>query len=72
VSNLAAIITAVATLLTVVFSFVLQMRQARRTDKKIDAGAVVAAESSRKLDEVHASTNVLVASATGSHPIYKP
>jgi hypothetical protein len=73
-TNAAAIITALATLATVVLNFILQLRQSKTSaenGKKIDENTKVTKEASAKLDEVHAATNVLTASASGTYVALK-
>lgn len=72
--GIAAIVASISALGGTVITGILQLRQAKLSavntqklvvqDQKMD-------EQTEKLDAVHAATNVLVASATGSHQVYK-
>lgn len=65
-----AIITALGTLATVVGGVVLQVIQALRTaenGKKLDENTAVTKAAAKQIDEVHAATNVLAASASGTY-----
>lgn len=69
-SNLAGIITAVGTLITVLGSVVLQIIQTQRSaenGRKLDENTLVTKAAAKQIDEVHAATNVLAASASGTY-----
>lgn len=69
-TNAAAIIAAIATLVGVIGNILLQLVQAKRSaenGKKIDENTQMTRDTAAKVDEVHAATNVLTASASGSY-----
>ena len=69
-TNAAAIIAALATFAGVIGNLYLQLLQAKRSmenGKKIDQNTEVTMKAAAQIDEVHAATNVLTASASGSY-----
>lgn len=73
-SNVAAILTAAGGLLTVIGGIAVQVIMALRNGAKIDentavtkASAAAAVVTAKQIDEVHAATNVLAASASGTY-----
>lgn len=72
--NVAAIITAAATLVTVIGNVVLQIMQVRKSTengRKLDENTKLTAAAAKQIDEVHAATNVLTATASGTYKSLK-
>lgn len=72
--DVAATITAVGTLITVIGNLVLQILQSRRSKengRKIDENTALTQVTAQKVEEVHQATNAIVES-TGTHQALKP
>jgi hypothetical protein len=70
VNTTLAIITALGTLVTVIGGVVLQVIAALRTaenGRKLDENTQVTKAAAKQIDEVHAATNVLTATTSGTY-----
>jgi hypothetical protein len=70
--GIAAILASLATLVGVAGNVMLQRQQLKisaMNAERLEHNTRTLADNTQKMDEIHAATNVLVSSQTGTHPV---